>query len=193
MLNIKLPFWMRSHELKKLETAAHNLWKEVADWLGIPLSKFNLETCDLIIVDKTAYERKIARLDGEDEPIYRRRVKFAFANAKDAGIKEGMFRIFDRLGIPLYDIKERQADRDWDIVTFEISDDILSQHKNLVRLLVDTYGLTCRRYEYSVTDTIDQYIHIGAMNTQYTVDVAEHQKKDPTNNLIHFDESEIPY
>ncbi|RZP88965.1 phage tail protein [Vibrio vulnificus] len=173
MLNSKLPFWMRGPELKKLETAFNKLWQRVANWLGIPLSKFDLEKCDLIIVDKTAYERKIVRLDGEDEIIYRKRVKFAFVNAKDAGIKEGLFRIFERLGIPLYDIKERQGGRDWDIVTFEVSDDILSQHKALVNLLVNTYGLTCRRYEYAVTDTIDQHVHIGTMSAKYITDIAK--------------------
>lgn len=173
MFNSKLPFWMRGIELKKLETAFNNLWNRVANWLGIPLSKFDLETCDLIIVDKTAYERNITRLEGESEPIYRKRVKFAFMNAKDAGIKEGMFRIFERLGIPLYDIKERQHNRDWDIVTFEVSDDILSQHKALVNLLVNTYGLTCRRYEYAVTDTIDQHVHIGTMGAQYVTAIAK--------------------
>ena len=173
MLKIELPFWMNKGELKKLNSAAQGFWDKVERWMRISLSKFDLMTCDLIIVDHVAWERKISRLDGEIESIYRKRVQFAFINAKDAGMNRGIYNIFERLGIPVYDVKERQPNKDWDIVTIEMNDDILSGNKNLVNLLIQTYGATCRRYEYSVTATTNQYVSVGEMTCSYKTYIAE--------------------
>jgi hypothetical protein len=172
MLKLELPFWMQRGELHKLNLAAQSFWTQVEQWLSIPLSKFDLMTCDLILVDHIAWQRKIKRLDNEIEPIYRRRVNHAFVNAQDAGMNQGMYAIFERLGIPIFDIKERQPDKDWDIVTIEMSDDILSNHKILINLLVQTYGATCRRYEYSVTTTLSQSVAVGEMNWNHQTLVA---------------------
>lgn len=152
---IQLPFWMNKGELKKLAVAGQGFWEQVEQWLTLPLSKTDLLTCDLILVDAEAWQRKITRLDGEDEMIYRKRVNYAFLNAQDAGMTVGIKRIFARLGIQIYDIKERQPERDWDIVTIELDDATLSDNRDLVNLLIQTYGATCRRYEYNVSNTID--------------------------------------
>ena len=172
MLKLELPFWMQKGELKKLNDAAQSFWDQVEKWLRIPLSKFDLMTCDLIFVDHIAWERKIKRLDGEIEPIYRKRVNYAFINAQDAGMNRGMYAIFERLGIAIFDIKERQPGKDWDIVTIEMSDELLSQHKTLINLLIQTYGATCRRYEYSVTSTLNQYCGIGLMTWDHQTFIA---------------------
>lgn len=152
---IQLPFWMNKGELKKLAAAGQGFWEQVEQWLTLPLSKTDLLTCDLILVDAEAWQRKITRLDGENEMIYRKRVNYAFLNAQDAGMTIGIKRIFARLGIQIYDIKERQPERDWDIVTIELDDTTLSDNRDLVNLLIQTYGATCRRYEYNVSNTID--------------------------------------
>ncbi|GEK13213.1 phage tail protein [Aliivibrio fischeri] len=172
MLKITLPFWMNKRELKKLNLAAQSFWEKVELWFRLPLSKFNLMTCDLIIVDYVAWERKISRLNNEDELIYRKRVQFAFINAQDAGMTRGIYNIFDRLGIPVFDIRERQPGKDWDIVTIEMSDNILSNNKDLINLLVGTYGATCRRYEYSTTNEVKQYVHVGDMSWSHQTFVA---------------------
>lgn len=172
MLKLELPFWMQKGELKKLNDAAQSFWDRVEQWLQIPLSRFDLMTCDLIFVDHIAWERKITRLSGEIEPIYRKRVNYAFINAQDAGMNRGMYNIFERLGIPIFDIKERQPGKDWDVVTIEMSDEILSGYKTLVNLLIQTYGATCRRYEYSVTSTLKQYSGIGLMTWSHQTVVA---------------------
>ncbi|WP_394166112.1 immunoglobulin domain-containing protein [Photobacterium piscicola] len=172
MLKLKLPFWMQKGELKKLNNAAQSFWDRVEKWLQIPLSRFDLMTCDLILVDHIAWERKITRLNGEIESIYRKRVNYAFINAQDAGMNRGMYNIFERLGIAIFDIKERQPGKDWDIVTIEMSDEILSGHKTLVNLLIQTYGATCRRYEYSVTSTLHQYCGVGIMEWNHQTVIA---------------------
>lgn len=171
MFKLELPFWMQKGELKKLNDAAQSFWDRVEKWLQISLTRFDLMTCDLIFVDHIAWERKISRLDGEIESIYRKRVNYAFINAQDAGMTRGMYNIFERLGIAIFDIKERQPNKDWDIVTIEMSDDILSNHKTLVNLLIQTYGATCRRYEYSVTSTLIQHVGIGDMSWSHQTNV----------------------
>ncbi|MEC4728854.1 hypothetical protein HWQ46_25395 [Shewanella sp. D64] len=162
-MKVTLPFWMQKGELDKLRAASQSFWERVHQWMLISLTKFDLLTCDLVFVDCVAWERKITRLDGEGELIYRKRVHYAFENAQDAGMNRGIFNIFERLGIPILGIDERQPGRDWDIVTIEMTDDMLSNQKALINLLIDTYGATCRRYEYGVRTTINQYVHIGEM------------------------------
>lgn len=172
MLKIELPFWMNKGELKKLNLAAQGFWETVELWMRISLSKFDLMTCDLIIVDHIAWERKISQLDGEIESIYRKRVQFAFVNAQDAGMNRGIYNIFERLGIPVYDVKERQPGRDWDVVTIEMNDELLSGNKELINLLIQTYGATCRRYEYSVTIETNQYLSVGEMSWTHQTYIA---------------------
>ena len=173
MMQITLPFWMSKRELKKLKDASQSFWEKVEMWFRISLTKFDLMTCDLIIVDYVAWERKIERLENENELIYRKRVDYAFVNAEDAGMTAGIYRIFDRLGVPIYDIKERQPDRDWDIVTLELDGDTLAGQKELINLLIQTYGATCRRYEYNVTNNLPHYTHYGQMTCSYKSFVCE--------------------
>lgn len=187
MITLTLPFWMQKGELAKLRRASQSFWEKVDLWLKISLTKFDLLTCDLVFVDCVAWERKITRLEGEDEMIYRRRVHYAFLNAQDAGMNRGMFNIFERLGVPLKDILERQPGKDWDVVTFEFSDDALSTHKNLINLLASTYGATCRRYEYQVTINVAQHVHIGQMAWSHQVHVSTPPPPvpiRPINNIL---------
>ncbi|WP_413505656.1 phage tail protein [Photobacterium phosphoreum] len=172
MLKLQLPFWMQKGELKKLNNAAQHFWDRVEKWLQVPLSRFDLMTCDLIMVDHIAWERKITRLNGEVELIYRKRVNYAFINAQDAGMNRGIYAIFERLGVPIFDIKEHQPGKDWDVITIEMSDDILSNNKTLVNKLIQTYGATCRRYEYSVTSTSNHYVAIGDMSWSHQTCIA---------------------
>lgn len=173
MVRLELPFWMNKGELSKLKNASQLFWENVQKWISISLTKFDIMTCDLIIVDLIAWERNIIRLDGELESVYRKRVLYAFINAQESGMTIGLFNIFERLGIPIYDIRERQPTEDWDIVTIEISDDILSEHRPLINFLVKTYGATCRRYQYSTSQKITQYINFGEMSWIHSINVAE--------------------
>lgn len=172
MLQVTLPFWMNKGELKKLAGAAQEFWETVETWMRISLTKHDVMTCDLKIVDYLAWERKVERLKDEPELIYRKRVEYAFVNAQDAGMTAGIYRIFDRLGVTLYSIEERQAGKDWDIVTLEFDDDILSTQKELINLLVSTYGATCRRYEYRSSSKAALTIRYGSTTTHYDYCVA---------------------
>jgi hypothetical protein len=148
MIKLSLPFWLGGTELQKLTAAAQSWWGKVEGWLRWPLLQLDADTCHLTVLDLLAWQRDITRFKGEPEPLYRLRVKFAFINAVDAGSTAGMKRILVRLGVGYVEIEERMPDRDWDVVLLRFSDSQLSQNPELLRVLIQQYGRTCRRYDF---------------------------------------------
>jgi len=106
------------------------------------------DTCHLTILDLMAWQRDITRFKGEPEALYRLRVKYAFINAVDAGSTAGMKRILQRLGVGYVEIEERHPDRDWDVVLLQLSNTQLAENPELLRVLIQQYGRTCRRYDF---------------------------------------------
>ena len=149
MIKLKLPFWLEGVELTKLKNAAQSWWEKVEQWLNWPLLQIDAETCHMTVLDLLAWQRDIQRFQGEPETLYRLRVKYAFINAVEGGSTAGMIRIFQRLGIGYVEIQERLPDQDWDIVSLLLSDSQLSENPVLLRVLIQQYGRTCRRYEFS--------------------------------------------
>ncbi|AMQ83927.1 phage tail protein [Pseudomonas glycinae] len=148
MIKLSLPFWLGGKELEKLTAAAQSWWEKVQGWLRWPLLQLDADTCQLTVLDLLAWQRDITRFKGEPESMYRLRVKFAFINAVDAGSTAGMKRILQRLGVGYVEIEERMPERDWDVVLLRFSDTQLSQNPELLRVLIQQYGRTCRRYDF---------------------------------------------
>lgn len=148
MIKLDLPFWLAGAELTKLKAAATSWWAKVEGWLRWPLLQMDPDTCHLTILNLLAWQRDIARFKGEPEALYRLRVKHAFVNAVDAGSVAGFKRIMQRLGVGYVRIEERLPDRDWDVVQLHLSDSQLSENPELLSLIVQYYGRTCRRYEF---------------------------------------------
>lgn len=148
MLKLKLPFWLDGAELAKLTAAAQAWWGRVEGWLRWPLLQLDPATCHPAILDLLAWQRDITRFQGEPESLYRLRVTHAFVNAVDAGSTAGMKRILERLGVGYVEIEERMPDRDWDVVLLHLSDSQLAQNPELLRVLIQQYGRTCRRYDF---------------------------------------------
>jgi hypothetical protein len=148
MIKLELKFWLAGTELTKLKDAAQSWWGKVEGWLRWPLLQLDADTCHLTMLDLLAWQRDITRFKGEPESMYRLRVKFAFINAVDAGSTAGMKRILQRLGVGYIEIEERMLDRDWDVVLLRFSDTQLSQNPELLRVLIQQYGRTCRRYDF---------------------------------------------
>ncbi|WP_095051474.1 phage tail protein [Pseudomonas sp. Irchel s3b2] len=148
MLKLSLPFWLDGPELAKLKAAAQVWWEKVTDWLRWPLLQLDAETCHLSVLDMLAWQRDITRFRGEQEDLYRIRVKYAFINAVDGGSTSGLKRIFERLGVGYVEIKERIAGRDWDVIELHLTESQLSKNPELLRVLAQQYGRTCRRYEF---------------------------------------------
>ena len=148
MIKLGLPFWLDGPQLAKLKVAAQSWWETVEGWLQWPLLQMDAETCHLTVLDLLAWQRDISRFKDEPESLYRLRVKFAFINAVDAGSTAGLKRILQRLGVGYVEIDERMPDRDWDVVLLRLSDSQLSQNPELMRVLIQQYGRTCRRYDF---------------------------------------------
>jgi len=148
MIKLELKFWLAGTELTKLKDAAQSWWGKVEGWLRWPLLQLDADTCHLTMLDLLAWQRDITRFKGEPESMYRLRVKFAFINAVDAGSTAGMKRILQRLGVGYIEIEERMPDRDWDVVLLRFSDTQLSQNPELLRVLIQQYSRTCRRYDF---------------------------------------------
>lgn len=148
MIKLSLRFWLGGIELEKLTAAAQSWWEKVEGWLHWPLLQLDADNCHLVMLDLLAWQRDITRFKGEPEALYRLRVKYAFINAVDAGSTAGMKRILQRLGVGYVEIEERMPDRDWDVVLLRFSDTQLSQNPELLRVLIQQYGRTCRRYDF---------------------------------------------
>lgn len=148
MIKLELKFWLAGTELTKLKQAAQSWWETVEEWLRWPLLQMDAETCHLVMLDLLAWQRDITRFKDEPESLYRLRVKYAFINAVDAGSTAGMKRILQRLGVGYVEIEERMPDRDWDVVLLRFTDSQLAKNPELLRVLIQQYGRTCRRYDF---------------------------------------------
>jgi hypothetical protein len=164
VLKLSLPFWLDGIELAKLKAAAQSWWEKAEGWMNWPLLQLDAETCHLTVLDLLAWQRDIQRFHGEPESLYRKRVKYAFINAVDAGSTAGMKRILVRLGVGYVEIEERQPDRDWDVVLLRFSDSQLSQNPELLRVLIQQYGRTCRRYDFTTITPIQLTVGIVHFN-----------------------------
>ncbi|MNT48202.1 hypothetical protein D3C72_1849710 [compost metagenome] len=111
-----------------------------------------------------AWERDIARFNGEPLALFRKRVKFAFVNARDAGEVAGFKRIFERLGIGWCDIHERQAGTPWDVITIEVTDSAIASNQQLMETLIQHYGRTCRRYRFQVVYPVTATLRPGRID-----------------------------
>lgn len=160
MIKLSLPFWLAGAELTKLKAAAQSWWGKVEQWLQWPLLQLDAETCHLTILDLLAWQRDIQRFAGEPESLYRLRVKYAFINAVDAGNTAGFVRIFERLGVGYVEVQERVSGQDWDIVLLHLTDSQLSENPTLLRVLMQQYGRTCRRYDFVTITPVT--LNIGA-------------------------------
>jgi len=164
MIKLSLPFWLDGPELAKLKAAAQAWWAKVEGWLRWPLLQMDADTCHITILDLLAWQRDITRFKGEPEALYRLRVKFAFINAVEAGSTAGMKRILQRLGVGYVEIEERQPDRDWDVVLLQLTDGQLAQNPELLRVLIQQYGRTCRRYDFTTITPVTLHVALVDFN-----------------------------
>jgi hypothetical protein len=154
---IVIPWWQdgstTSEELKEpffISKGVIAFFAMIKGWLLFPLNQSDALTCSESLLNVMAWDRDIARFKEEPLALFRLRVKYALINAKDAGSVAGFKAIFERLGIAIVSLKERESEA-WDICTIELTDGDLSASSALVKSLVEQYGRTCRRYRFEVT------------------------------------------
>ncbi|MFH4678839.1 phage tail protein [Vibrio diabolicus] len=173
------PWWMDgktiAEELKEpyfLANGVMSFWQRVRAWLLFPLLQLDPLTCNEKLLRLLAWDRDITRFKEEPLALFRKRVKYAFVNARDAGEKNGFIRIFQRLGIGQIEIDERVPGRDWDIITLRLSDSQLSDNAKLLEVLLQHYGRTCRRYEYQIITPTELELNTAPLDWEHQCHVA---------------------
>lgn len=164
---VSLPFWMSGPELSKLARAAKKWFALLMGWAIWPVLQMDPETCTEKVLDLIAWQRDIDRFEGEPLSLYRKRVKYAYINAKDSGSIAGFKRIFMRLGIGYTEIDERMPGRDWDVVAILLSDSQLAENQDLLQVLIQHYGRTCRRYEWTILTPLPMNTRLETFDNDY--------------------------
>jgi hypothetical protein len=169
LARMALPSWMNKGEPLKLLKTARTFWAEVYDWITWPLRQFDPLTCIEPVLNLIAYDRDITRFSGEPLSLFRKRVAYAFINARDAGSVEGFINIFERLGIGYVELVERQPDIDWDVILVRVTDSQIADNTQLMIQIIRQYGRTCRRYQFEVITSERLAIRAGWDQGEYVV------------------------
>lgn len=182
LAGIKLPSWMNNGEPLALLRAARKFWLKVWRWVNWPLNQFDPLTCSEALLGLLAYQRDITRFNGEPLTLFRRRVAYAFINARDAGSVAGFIAIFQRLGIGYVELLERQPGIDWDVISVRVTDGQVSENPELLMLIIQQYGRTCRRYRFEVITTNRIRMRAGWYGGEYIVHTASTLSVTPNNS-----------
>ena len=156
-----------------LSKGVFSFMQKVRSWLMYPLHQFDALNCSESLLHIMAWDRDITRFTDEPLSLFRKRVKYAALNAKDAGSVAGFKRIFERLGIGIVAFKERESAADWDVCTIELTDSDISSNSRLVQTLIEQYGRTCRRYRFQVTYLSNAQIHYGEFSHSFEMFLAK--------------------
>jgi hypothetical protein len=176
------PWWMdgttladstQPQEPAMLVQGTQSFWQKITDWLTWPLSQQSALTCSEDVLGLLAWENSVVRFSNEPLWLYRRRVHFAYLNTLDAGSMAGFKRILSRFDIDVLATYERQAGRDWDIVSIELADNALVTSDVLLATLIQDFGRTCRRYEHTTTNTAAIEISAAEYHCNYDTEVAQ--------------------
>ncbi|MDK2956534.1 MAG: hypothetical protein PWQ57_2030 [Desulfovibrionales bacterium] len=167
-----LPFWMAGETAVRLADAAANWFDLLRGWAQWPARQMDPESCAESVLSLLAWQRDIDRFDGEPLALFRKRVAYAYANARDAGSAIGFKRIFERLGVGYVELDERMDGRDWDIVAVRLTDSQLAGNQALLSEIIQHYGRTCRRYEWTVITPAPCGVRAVEFGAGYTLERA---------------------
>ncbi len=162
---ITLKFWENGallDAIAKIADAAYDLLE--ARLTQLP-GETDPEKADLALVKLLGWERDIERFPDEPEDLFRKRVKYALANAKDAGSRIGFSRIWERLDLGEITQRERVDGVDWDIIKLQVEETVFALNEQLLSRLISQYGRTCRRYEFE--SKIDSFLGIRIFDFDY--------------------------
>lgn len=167
-MNIKLPFWMEGVATRQIADLFAKWWQlSIKRMVELPLKLLDEDNCSETMLNLIAYARDVERFEGESLSLFRKRVKYAFINAQDAGSKAGFIRIFARLGIGYVEIEERFDAENWDVIKIILSDSQMAHNRELLNLIIRKYGRTCRRYTYEVIAKLPLHLSARSFNHDY--------------------------
>lgn len=172
MIKLDLNFWSNKGKSIPLIKLCQKWWEKVETGLRWPLTQVDPMTCTLDVLNLIAWQRDVERFGTEPLWLYRARVKYAHVNARDAGSIIGIKRIFTRLGVGYVEVDERMVGKDWDVITLRLTDGQLAQNGELLKVLIEKYGRTCRRYEFETINSVDIELATIEFDNSWTFDVA---------------------
>lgn len=165
--DVKLPSWLNRGDVVRFKNTLIRFWKKVHGWVTWPLSQTDPLTCAEIILNLIAWQYDITRFDGEPLTLFRKRVKYAFINAQDAGSVAGFKAIFERLEIGFVEIHERNPGIDWDVILLRLNDSQMAHNTELLNQIVRQYGRTCRRYHFQIIIPSEFTVECGFVHGGY--------------------------
>ncbi len=171
MIKLTLPTWADKGELSKLKAIAFTWFAKVQVWLDVVFLRHDELTCPVFILDLLAYERNVERFSNEPLALYRKRVKYAFINAQEAGTAQGLINIFKRLGLGDIKVNERASLYAWDVISIELDPNQIEANEELLRIILKNYGRTCRRYQFETVSILPVNVAIGAYSIDYTTGI----------------------
>lgn len=174
---ITLKFWEGAGDLLKLAGVFDAWWDKVQSWLKWLTLQVDADTAPLILVNLLAWQRDVDRFPGEPETLYRKRVKFALANALDAGCSAGFSQIWERLGLGYLGQDERLDPVDWDVIALEMTENMISEQPELLEIIIRKYGRTCRRYSFTTITPVTCGVRAFDFDGATLVSVAKAQDK----------------
>ncbi|MEZ9198588.1 phage tail protein [Shewanella sp. 10N.286.54.B9] len=190
---LKAPWWMdgktlattnEPQEPAMLTTGLQAFWQRVRGWFSRVLVQKDPLTCSVEVLNLLAWERAITRFNDEPLWLYRKRVAYAFVNAKDAGSTQGFIAIMHRLGLEVTSIRERQAGQDWDRVSIEIDDTEIAPNQALLAELIRSYGRTCRRYDHLSVRLVVNNVALTEANHDFQTLTISTTREGDTNGTI---------
>lgn len=169
MFQIKLPFWLdkAGSEINKIRNLFEKWWTLTYGYFAFLFKIIDEENCSEQVLNLIAYQRDITRFEDEPLELFRKRVKYALINAKEAGSKQGFANIFVRLGIGYIEQDERFDEINWDVIRIHLTDKQLAGNSKLIENIIRHYGRTCRRYEFAVINSEEIVINFGEFNHEY--------------------------
>lgn len=154
-----LSFWMAGVKNTTLARAAHRWFSLLGTSVLWVAEQMDARTCPEAMLDLLAWQRAVNRYPGEPDRLYRLRVHYAYHNGVDAGSINGWHRIFARLEMGRIALEERVTGQDWDIINLVVDDSSFPDQQNVLEIIVDEYGRTCRRYRF--VSRIPQAVRVG--------------------------------
>jgi hypothetical protein len=166
--NVKpIATWLNKGYAEKIMKAANGYWDNTKDWLVWAVNQKNEQENLEPILSLLAWERLTDRLSEEPLALFRKRVQHALVNTVEAGEIASIADLFSRLGIDVIKVTERIENRDWDIIAIDFSSHTVSKYGEILPELIQLYGRTCRRYEFTVHTVVEPSLNIGCLDVQW--------------------------
>ena len=169
-MKINLQFWQSGPFAAALAAVLEAAYDRIVSSLANVGLAADPERCSMELLELLAWQRGIDRFAGEDDALFRRRVKYAWLNSRDAGSASGFARIWERLclgNVAQAERPDNAANRD--VILIQVDYAVFSRYAGLWDELIRLYGRTCRRYVLQLPEeAAEMQMACGASGAEYS-------------------------